>query len=63
MLMIMDLMHLSNFHCQIVNELKMLLFLEFKTVLPRNPNKEKKYLLFLGEGPTGGLDDVTINIL
>ena len=61
--MILDLMHLSNFHCQIVNELKMLLFLEFKTVLPRMPTKEKKCLLFLDEGPTDRLDDVTINML
>ena len=58
--MILDLTNVQNFHCQMVNGLKILLFLELIVVFLRILIIRKKYDLFLGEGPTQRLDNTTI---
>ena len=58
--MILGLTNVQNFHCQMVNGLKMLLFLELIVVFLRILIIRKKYDLFLGEGPTQRLDNTTI---
>ena len=58
MVMVLDLTHILNFHGQIVNGLKMLLFLELITVL--RSMLIIKNILVLDEVPTQGLDDTTI---
>ena len=58
MVMVLDLTHILNFHGQIVNGLKMLLFLELITVL--RSMLIIKNILVLDEVPTQGLDDATI---
>ena len=59
-IMILGLMHVHNFHFQMVNGLKILLFLELIVVFLRILIIRKKYDLFLGEGPTQRLDNTTI---
>ena len=54
--MVLDLMHVHNFHGQTVNWVKMLLILDLIIV----PLIIKKYILVLGKGPIQGLDDITI---
>ena len=56
LIMILDWTHFHNFLCEMVNGLKMLLFLELLVVLLRI----KKYVLLLAEGPTQGLYNTTI---
>ena len=58
--MILGLTNVQNFHCQMVNGLKILLFLELIVVFLRILIIRKKYDLFLGEGPTQRLDNTTI---
>ena len=57
MIILLDLMHVLNFRCQMVNEVKMLLFLEPTIVIPCMLIIEKKGILVLDEGPANELDD------
>ena len=58
--MVLDLMHVQNFHSQLVNEVRMLLFLVLSKVYRGILIIKKKEFLFLGEKPTDGADDTTI---
>ena len=54
--MILDWTHFHNFHWEMVNGLKISLFLELIVVLLRI----KKYFLFIGEGPSQGWHNTKI---
>ena len=56
--MALALMHIHNFHCQIVNGLKML-FLQLTTAFPSMLIIEKIYILVLGDGSADGLYHTT----
>ena len=51
---VLDLMHLQNFHCQLVNRVKMLLFLMWTIAYQSILIKD---ILLLGEGPADELDN------
>ena len=57
--MVLDLMHVQNFHYHLVNEIYTLLFLVW-TIVYQDILIIKKDILVLGGGPTNGLDDTTI---
>ena len=57
--MVLYLIQVHNLHGQVVNEVKILLYLELIIVL-LCMLIIKKDILFLGERPTKGLDDSTI---
>ena len=57
--MVLDLMHVQNFHYHLVNEIYTLLFLVW-TIAYQDILIIKKDILVLGGGPTNGLDDTTI---
>ena len=59
MVMVLDLMHVHNFHWQMVNGVKMLLFLVLIVVLLRMLITRNKISYVFGEGPTERLDDTT----
>ena len=56
---VLDFMHVHNFHGQTVAEIKMFLFLELIIVF-RCMLIIKKGILVLGESPTQGLEDTPI---
>ena len=58
--MVMNLMHVHNFHYRIVNVVEMLLFLAWTIVHQRMLIIEKKDIIILGEGSTDGLEDTAI---
>ena len=55
----LDLMHVHSFPCQMVNGVRVLLFLDLMIVPPCMLIIEKN-ILVLGEGPKDGLDGATI---
>ena len=57
--MVLNSMDVHNFHCQMVNGVKML-FLKLILVLPCMLIIEKNNTLVLGEAPTDESDDATI---
>ena len=57
--MVLDSMHVQNFHYHLVNEIYTLLFLVW-TIVYEDILIIKKDILVLGRGPTNGLDDTTI---
>ena len=57
---VLDSMHVHNFHGQTVTGVKILLFLEFIIVLLCMLVIKKKDILVRGKGQTQGLDDTTI---
>ena len=59
MAIVLALMHVHNFHCQIVNRLKILLFLQLTIALPCMLVIEKIYILVLGDGSADGLYHTT----
>ena len=55
-----DGMHIYNFDGQMMNGVKILLFLELIIVFSLYVYIRKKEMLVLDEGPTDGLDDATL---
>ena len=59
MVAVLDFMWVHHLHCEMLNGVKMLWFLELM-IVPVHPDNRKNYNLVLVEGPTDGLVDTTI---
>ena len=57
--MVLDSMHIHNFHYQMVAGAKMLLFFGVNNSSSVHLNNKEKNILVLGEAPTQELDDTT----
>ena len=59
---VLDLIHVPNFHCRLLNGVKMLLFLVRRKIDQGILLIEKKYILVLGVRATDKYDDITIMV-